>query len=70
MNSLLQPKREPVRVLEEIGKAMLLFPELRIGQLLVDVMREGDNPFPSLFYVEDGVLAARIEQFIQEHKCR
>jgi uncharacterized protein YihD (DUF1040 family) len=53
------PKRIP-EVLDEIKKTWARFPDLRLGQLIENVV--GRSPHP-LFYIEDEDLVERIKKF-------
>jgi uncharacterized protein YihD (DUF1040 family) len=53
------PKRIP-EVLDEIKKTWARFPDLRLGQLIENVV--GRSPHP-LFYIEDEDLVERIKRF-------
>ena len=54
-------------LLESINKVLLKYPELRLGQLLINVMNL-QKLCPELFYVEDDVLAEKINQFLRTIK--
>ena len=56
------PKRIP-EVLDEIKKTWARFPDLRLGQLIENVV--GRSPQP-LFYIEDEDLVKRMEKFSNE----
>jgi uncharacterized protein YihD (DUF1040 family) len=51
-------KRIPV-VIEALQAAWTKSPDLRLGQLIVNLVGAG-NPCPAIFYVEDDVLLARL----------
>jgi uncharacterized protein YihD (DUF1040 family) len=53
------PKRIP-KVLEEIEKAWTKFPDLRLGQLIDNIVSRSPCP---LFYIEDEDLIGRIRKF-------
>jgi len=53
------PKRIP-EVLDEIKKAWERYPDLRLGQLIENIV--GRSPYP-LFYIEDEDLVKRIRKF-------
>ena len=48
------PKRIP-NILHEIGRVWEAFPDLRLGQLLLNVV-----PDPALYYIEDEELVHRL----------
>ena len=48
------PKRIP-NILHEIGRAWEAFPDLRLGQLLLNAI-----PDPALYYIEDEELVHRL----------
>jgi hypothetical protein len=49
-------------LLENITNVLLKYPELRLGQLLINAMNL-EQPCPELFHIEDNVLAAKLKQF-------
>jgi hypothetical protein len=64
--------RDPARIdrmiemLWELWKAQ---PDLRLGQLLVNVIRPGE-PCPRVFYAEDTDTEAKLAQCLAEHAGR
>lgn len=48
------------KILKEVEKYWKKYPDLRLGQLLIDVMRISDD----LFYIEDDKLIERLKDFL------
>ncbi|MCA9661688.1 MAG: hypothetical protein KC486_25340 [Myxococcales bacterium] len=64
--------RDPARIdpiLETLAEAWRLDPDLRLGQLLVNVVRPA-TPCPELFSLEDRQLRRRLERWITERRRR
>ena len=49
-------------LLESIANVQAKYPELRLGQLLINAINL-QQPCPELFHVEDNVLAEKLKQF-------
>lgn len=52
-----KPERIP-KILKEVEKIWQKFPDLRLGQLLLNVLRD-----PALYYVEDDELIQQLTDF-------
>jgi len=57
-----QQQQQQQQLLESIANVMAKYPELRLGQLLVNAINI-QQPCPELFHIEDDVLAEKISQF-------
>jgi hypothetical protein len=60
--------RNPERidpVLAALRKVWVEFPDMRLGQLVVNAVRPSE-PFPEVFYVEDTVLVRRLEALAKQ----
>lgn len=60
------PKRIP-RVLKTLGEAWKKCPELRLGQLLVNLATISQISGPDIFYVEDENLEQVLNKFIKTY---
>jgi hypothetical protein len=58
-NNLDEAKQQ---LLKSITSVLVKYPELRLGQLLINAMKL-QQPCPELFYVQDNVLAEKLNQF-------
>jgi uncharacterized protein YihD (DUF1040 family) len=64
--------RDPARIdplLQAIAEAWRLDPDLRLGQLLVNLARPA-SPCPELFALEDRELARRLKRWIADRRRR
>ena len=49
-------------VLEALMEAGSMYPAMRLGQLIVNVVRP-ENPCPEIFYIEDSQLIKRLRKY-------
>lgn len=75
------PKKNPARVLQALGEAAMKLPELRVGQLIDNVVTQrrcdcerpcgncddAANDLSALFYMDDDKLAEAIERYVTKH---
>lgn len=53
-------------IVERLYEAWLRVPELRLGQLLDNAVMAGDDDWQTVFIVEDELLVAIVEQWIEK----
>jgi hypothetical protein len=56
-------KKEIDKVLAVIRSTWYLYPQLRLGQLIVNAIPVGQDPFQDPFYVTDPSLVAFLEKY-------
>jgi hypothetical protein len=62
--------RDPARIepmVKLIRAAWELYPDMRLGQLFVNIVRP-KQPCPEVFYVEDDELVRRVEAYFSTHQ--
>lgn len=54
------------RILDKLGQVWKRQPDLRLGQLIIDLHPRGDFACPEVFHVEDDSLECQIDRFLKE----
>lgn len=57
------------RILQQLEAYWLAYPDMRLGQILVNAIGP-DEPCPAVFYAEDDVVERGIDRAITEHVSR